>query len=100
MFRHARRVSQPSPQLEHGASLQDNSSNGEAPLHAFDDVRDAIAHLVDLIKAYQNRKKLLKVFTSSVFKRREEEANAAIDRAVLRSNVRNPCSGVVVNAHV
>ncbi len=53
----------------------------------FDDVRDAIGDLVDLIKTYQSRNRLSKVLTSSVFKRREEEANLAIDRAILRSNV-------------
>lgn len=53
----------------------------------FDDVRDAIVDLVDLIKTYQSRNRLSKVLTSSVFKRREEEANLAIDRAILRSNV-------------
>lgn len=53
----------------------------------FDDVRDAIVDLVDLIKTYQSRNRLSKVLTSSVLKRREEEANLAIDRAILRSNV-------------
>lgn len=53
----------------------------------FDDVHDAIVDLVDLIKTYQSRNRISKVLTSSVFKRREEEANVAIDRAILRMNV-------------
>ncbi|CAM9385073.1 unnamed protein product [Ectocarpus fasciculatus] len=64
---------------------KDDNLNG-AECHVFSDVQEAIADLVDLIKTYRSTKRVFKVLTSSVFKRREAEANVAIDRAILRSN--------------
>lgn len=42
---------------------------------------------MDLIKTYRSKNRVSKVLTSSLFKRREDEANLAIDRAINRSNV-------------
>ena len=67
---------------------QDGDSIGEAKRHVIEDVRDAIADLIDIIKTYRSGNRLRQVLTSSVFKRREEEANLAIDRAVTLLNVR------------
>ncbi|CAM9565340.1 unnamed protein product [Ectocarpus sp. 6 AP-2014] len=74
--------------LENAAKVvgKGDSFNGEVEGHAFVDVQDAIADLVDLIKTYRSKNRVSKVLTSSVFKRREEEANVAVDRAILRSN--------------
>eukprot|EP00752_Nemacystus_decipiens_P008242 g7369.t2 len=71
--------------LENAAKVvdQDDSLRGEAGRVVFLDVRDAITDLVGIIKTYQAKGKFFKVFASSSFKRREEEAMAAIDRAVL-----------------
>lgn len=47
-----------------------------------EDVREAIADLVDLMKTYQSKKKLSQVLTSSVFKRRLNEAEAVVAQAI------------------
>ncbi|CAB1102899.1 unnamed protein product [Ectocarpus sp. CCAP 1310/34] len=51
------------------------------------EVRDAVSDLVELIKTFQNKSKLGKVLTSTLFKRRQDELNTVIDRAIGGLNV-------------
>lgn len=77
---------------------QGGDSIGEAERLVVDDVRDAIADLIDIIKTYRSSNRLRQVLTSSVFKRREEEANLAIDRALTLLNV--SLVGLLVDAAI
>lgn len=52
-----------------------------------EDVHEAVAALVELVKNYQSRNKVSKVLVSTLFKRRQEEAEAVVDRAIWRLNV-------------
>lgn len=52
-----------------------------------EDVNDAIYDLVELIKLFQSKNKLSKVLMSTLFKRRQEELDAVVDRAVTRLQV-------------
>ncbi|CAM9121323.1 unnamed protein product, partial [Ectocarpus sp. 13 AM-2016] len=47
-----------------------------------EEVHDAVSDLVELIKTYQNKSKLAQVLTSTLFKRRQDELNAVLDRAI------------------
>ncbi|CAM9600681.1 unnamed protein product, partial [Ectocarpus sp. 8 AP-2014] len=49
-----------------------------------EDVHDAIFDLVELIKTYQSKNKLSKLFMSTLFKRRQEELDAVVNQAVMR----------------
>lgn len=64
-------------------------TNGEDERVMIEDVHDAITDLVELIKTYKNNNTLSKVFASTLFKQRQEEADAMIDRAILRLHVRD-----------
>ena len=50
-------------------------------------VHDAILDLVELIKTFQSKNKLSKLFLSTLFKRRQEELDAVVDRAIMRLQV-------------
>lgn len=50
-------------------------------------MHDAIFDLVELIKTFQSKNKLSKVFLSTLFKRRKEELDAVVDRAITRLQV-------------
>ena len=52
-----------------------------------EDVHEAIFDLVELIKTFQCKNKLSKLFLSTLFKRRQEELNAVVDRAIMRLQV-------------
>lgn len=52
-----------------------------------EDVHDAVAGLVELIKTFKSKNKMAQAITSSLFKRRQEEAEALIDRAVSHLHV-------------
>lgn len=67
--------------------FQDSKPRARAERELVDDVGEAIADFVDLIKTYKSKNKLSKVLTSSLFKRRKEEADALIDRALGRLSV-------------
>ena len=54
-----------------------------------EDVHFAVADLVELIKTYQSKNKLSRVMMSTLFRRRQEELGAVIDRAVVRLQVRD-----------
>ncbi|CAM9265476.1 unnamed protein product, partial [Ectocarpus sp. 8 AP-2014] len=58
----------------------DTSTEEERVL--MEEVHDAVSDLVELITSYQNKSKLGKVLTSTLFKRRQDELNAVIDRAI------------------
>lgn len=52
-----------------------------------EDVRESIDDLVQLIQTYKSKKMLSKVMVSSLFKRRQEEAEAVINMAITRLQV-------------
>ena len=52
-----------------------------------ENVYDAVEDLVQLIKTFESKNRLVQIFTSSLFKRRQEEAEALIDRAVMQLQV-------------
>ena len=52
-----------------------------------EDVHDAILDLVELIKTYQSKNKLSRVLISTLFRRRQDEMGAAVERAILNLQV-------------
>ncbi|CAM9983807.1 unnamed protein product, partial [Ectocarpus fasciculatus] len=58
----------------------DTSTKEERVL--MEEVHDAVSDLVELITTYQNKSKLAQVLTSTLFKRRQDELNAVMDRAI------------------
>ena len=48
-----------------------------------EDVHDSISSLVGIMQTYIAKGKISKLFMSSLFKRRQEEAEGVIDRAIL-----------------
>ena len=69
------------------AVVQGGDTHSEVERVLIEEVRDAVSDLVDLIKSYQNKNKLSKVLTSTLFKRRQEEMDAVVDRAILHLHV-------------
>ena len=67
---------------------QGGDTTGETARVLIEDVHDAIFDLVELIKTFQSKNKLSKVFLSTLFKRRQEELDAVVDRAIMRLQVR------------
>lgn len=66
---------------------KDGEISGEADRFLIEDVRDAVADLVELIKTYRSKNRMSQVIMSTLFKRRQEEADAVIDRAVSHLHV-------------
>jgi len=66
---------------------QGGETTGEAARVLIEDVHDAIFDLVELIKTFQSKNKLSKLFLSTLFKRRQEELDAVVDRAITRLQV-------------
>ena len=52
-----------------------------------DDVHDAIFDLVELIKTYQSKNRLSQLLMSTLFRRRQDEMGAVVDRAILSLQV-------------
>ena len=50
-------------------------------------MHDAISDLVELIKTFQSKNKLSQLFLSTLFKRRQDELDAVVDRAIMRLQV-------------
>lgn len=48
---------------------------------------DAISDVVQLVKTYQSKNRLSKLLMSTLFKRRQEELDAVVDRAIARLQV-------------
>lgn len=64
-----------------------DAAKKESEFEMIEDVHDAVADLVQIVKIYQSRNKVSQVLMSTLFKRRQEEAEAVIDRAIWRLNV-------------
>lgn len=52
-----------------------------------EDVKDAVGDLLDIIKTYKSKNKISQVLMSSLFRQRQDEAEAVIDRAISRLHV-------------
>ncbi|CAM9445750.1 unnamed protein product [Ectocarpus fasciculatus] len=59
-------------------------TTGEVARMLIEDVHEAIFDLVELIKTYQSKNKLSKVLMSTLFKRRQDELDAVVDKAIVR----------------
>ncbi|CAM9381942.1 unnamed protein product, partial [Ectocarpus sp. 4 AP-2014] len=59
-------------------------TTGEVARVLIEDVHDAIFDLVELIKTFQSKNKLSKLVLSTLFKRRQDELDAVVDRAITR----------------
>ncbi|CAM9606844.1 unnamed protein product, partial [Hapterophycus canaliculatus] len=72
--------------LERAAKVagKGGETNGQAERVMIEDVHDAMFDMVELIKAYQSKNKLSKVLMSTLFRRRQEELDAVVDRAIIR----------------
>lgn len=82
----------PSVASVHELLFQAGDTIGEVARALIEDVHDAIFDLVELIKTYQNKNKFSKLFVSTLFKRRQEELHAVVDRAITRLQVSgSPC---------
>lgn len=53
-----------------------------------EDVQTAVADMVELIKTYRSKGRLSQVIVSTMFRRRMEETEAVIDRAISDLKVR------------
>lgn len=62
-------------------------TNEKAAEQMLEDVRSAISGLVELLQTYKNRSKLERVLVSSLFKKREQEAEAALGICINRLQV-------------
>ncbi|CAN0166390.1 unnamed protein product, partial [Scytosiphon promiscuus] len=72
--------------LKRAAKVADRGGDtmGEAARVLIEEVQEAIVDLVDLIRTFQSKNKLSKAFMSTLFKRRQDELDAVVDRAILR----------------
>lgn len=52
-----------------------------------EDVHGTIFDLVELIRTYQSKNRLSQLFMSTLFRRRQEELDAVVDRAIMRLQV-------------
>lgn len=67
--------------------VQGGDTIGEVARGMIEDVHGAIFDLVQLIKTYQSKNMLSRLFMSTLFKRRQEELNAVVDQAIMRLQV-------------
>ncbi|CAN0076073.1 unnamed protein product [Pylaiella littoralis] len=63
---------------------KDGQANGQVERILLEDVNDAIADLVQIVKTYKSKNKFSQVLMSSLFRQRQDEAEAVIDRAIAR----------------
>lgn len=91
VFHESARAQTQSPgDLFHGIQTWDTTE--EATRVLVEDVHDAIFDLAELIKTFQSKNKLSKLFLSTLFKRRQDELVAVVDRAIMRLQVSGiPC---------
>lgn len=66
---------------------QGGDTTGQAARVLIEDVHDAIYDLVELIKTFQCKNKLSRLCMSTLFKRRQDELDAVVDRAITRLQV-------------
>ncbi|CAM9607513.1 unnamed protein product [Laminaria digitata] len=71
--------------LQRAAKVLDKggATTKEAERVMIEDVHDAIFDLVELIKTYQSKNQLSQLLTSTIFRRRQDEMGAVVDRAIL-----------------
>lgn len=69
------------------ATTQGGNANTDVERGLIEEVHDAISDLVELIKTYQHKNKLAQVLTSTLFKRRQNELDAVVERAISRLQV-------------
>ena len=86
-FTHEDHTCPPPRTLSSFHECQGGDTTGEAARVLIEDVHDAIFDLVELIKTFQSKNKLSKLFLSTLFKRRQEELDAVVDRAIMRLQV-------------
>lgn len=67
---------------------QAKGRDGEAERVLLEDVQESIADMVQIMQSYKNKNMVSKVFVSTLCKRRQEEAEAAINSAIQRLQVR------------
>lgn len=67
--------------------VQGGDTVGETARVLIEDVQEAIFDVVQLIKTFQSKNRLSKLFMSTLFKRRQEELDAVVDRAISRLQV-------------
>ena len=70
------------PKWNHGGE-----TTGKAERAMIDDVHGAIFDLVELIKTYRSKNRLSQVLMSTLFRRRQDEMGAVVDRAILHLQV-------------
>lgn len=68
-------------------ALQGEQPVGEVEQALLDDVQESVSGLVEVMQAWNNKSAISKVFTSTLAKRRQEEAEDAIKEAVSRLQV-------------
>lgn len=66
---------------------QGDDTTGKAELALMEDVHDAILDVLELTKTYQSKNRLSQLLTSSLFRRRQDEMGAVVDRAILSLQV-------------
>lgn len=66
---------------------QGGDTVGDAARVLIEDVHDAIFDMVGLIKTFQSKNKLSKLFLSTLFKRRQDELDAVVNQAIMRLQV-------------
>lgn len=67
--------------------LKAEGRDGEATRVLVDDVHDSIADMVQIMQSYRSKNMLSRVFVSSLFKKRQEEAEESINACVQRLQV-------------
>ena len=55
---------------------------GEAGIHMMEDVHDSVSDMLELTKTYSGKNKISKLMTSTLFKKRYEELEACVGRAI------------------
>ena len=67
---------------------QGGDTTGQEERAMMEDVHDAIFDLVELIKTYKSKNRLSQLLMSTLFRRRQDEMGAVVDRAILSLQVR------------
>ena len=68
--------------VAHFNGRQGGDTQGETERAMMRDVHEAIFDLVELTKTYQSKNKLSQLLTSTLFKHRQDEMGAVVDRAI------------------
>lgn len=64
-----------------------DGKDGEAARVLLDDVQDSIQDMVQIMQSYRSKNMLSRVFVSSLFKKRQEEAEEGINACIQRLQV-------------